>query len=243
MHPTTVSQSGIDLIKKFEGLHRVQPDGMVSAYRCPAGVWTCGFGSTYGVKSGTKWTTQDCEDRLRVDVKKFEDAVKRKVNVPLSQGQFDALVSWTYNLGEGNLAASTMLTKINKGQYEDVPSEMMKWNKARVNRVLQPLAGLTRRRAAEAAIFSMDAALPSDAHGPEMPQKVTADAPKSLAKSKTMAGVGLAGTATMLGELTPQLKMLIPYAESMKTIFLVVAIAGIGLAAYARWKDNKEGIH
>ena len=82
MHPTKISDSGLALIKKFEGLHRVQPDGMVSAYRCPAGVWTCGFGSTYGVKSGTKWTTQECEDRLRVDVKKFEDAVKKSPNCP-----------------------------------------------------------------------------------------------------------------------------------------------------------------
>ena len=243
MHPKETSASGLNLIKKFEGLHRVQPDGMVSAYRCPAGVWTCGFGSTYGVKSGTKWTTQECEDRLRVDVKKFEDAVKRKVNVPLSQGQFDALVSWTYNLGEGNLSSSGMLRKINKGQYEDVPSEMMKWNKARVKGVLQPLAGLTRRRAAEAAIFSMDAALPSDSHGPEMPQKVTADAPKSLAKSKTMAGAGIAGAATGLNEVAGQLQGLVAYADSLKTIFLLCAIGGIALAAYARWKDNKEGIH
>jgi len=243
MQPNKTSESGLNLIKKFEGLHRVQPDGTVSSYRCPAGVWTCGFGSTYGVKSGTKWTTQECEDRLRADVEKFEGAVKRKVNVPLTQGQFDSLVSWTYNLGEGNLATSTLLKKLNKGEYEEVPSEMMKWNKARVKGVLKPLAGLTRRRAAEASIFSMEAALPSDERGPEMPQKVTAAAPKKLSQSKTMAGVGVAGTATMLGELAPQLQALVPYAASMKTLFLVVAIGGIALAAYARMKDHKEGVH
>ena len=58
-----------------------------------------------------------------------------------------------------------------------------------------------------------------------------------------MAGVGVAGTATMLGELAPQLQALVPYAASMKTIFLIVAVGGIALAAYARMKDHKEGIH
>ena len=120
---------------------------------------------------------------------------------------------------------------------------MMKWNKARVSGVLQPLAGLTRRRAAEAALFSMDASIPSDDNGAAMPQKVTSAAPKKLIKSKTMAGVGVAGTATMLGELAPQLQALVPYAASMKTIFLIVAVGGIALAAYARMKDHKEGVH
>jgi lysozyme len=243
MHPVKTSESGLNLIKKFEGLHRVQPDGTVSSYRCPAGVWTAGWGTTYGVKSGTKWTVEECEERLRKDVQKFEQAVKRKVNVPLSQSQFDSLVSWTYNLGEGNLSSSTLLKKLNKGLYEDIPSEMMKWNKARVSGVLQPLAGLTRRRAAEASVFSMDASIPSDDNGAAMPQKVTSAAPKKLIKSKTMAGVGVAGTATMLGELAPQLQALVPYAASMKTIFLIVAVGGIALAAYARMKDHKEGVH
>ena len=77
MHPVKTSESGLNLIKKFEGLHRVQPDGTVSSYRCPAGVWTAGWGTTYGVKSGTKWTVEECEERLRNDVQKFEQAVKR----------------------------------------------------------------------------------------------------------------------------------------------------------------------
>jgi hypothetical protein len=119
----------------------------------------------------------------------------------------------------------------------------MRWNKARVDGKLTPLKGLTRRRAAEAAIFSRDAAMPSDDGGPEMPQKVTAEAPKSLMKSKTMAGAGIAGAATGLNEVAGQMQSLLPYADSLKTIFLVCAIGGIALAAYARWKDNKEGIH
>ena len=76
-----------------------------------------------------------------------------------------------------------------------------------------------------------------------MPQKVTAEAPKSLIKSKTMAGAGIAGAATGLNEIAGQMQGLLPYADSLKTIFLICAIGGIALAAYARYKDNKEGIH
>jgi len=243
MHPVKISEDGINLVKKFEGLHRVQPDGMVSAYRCPAGKYTCGWGATRGVRSGTKWTKEYCEMRLIEDLAEHSKAVKKYVQVPLSQGQFDALTSFVFNLGEGNFRSSSLLRLLNQGKYDDVPEQIMRWNKARVDGKLTPLKGLTRRRAAEAAIFSRDAAMPSDEGGPEMPQKVTAEAPKSLMKSKTMAGAGIAGAATGLNEVAGQMQSLLPYADSLKTIFLVCAIGGIALAAYARWKDNKEGIH
>ena len=118
----------------------------------------------------------------------------------------------------------------------------MRWNKARVEGQLTVLNGLTRRRA-EAAIFSSDAKLPADEGGPIGPQKVTAEAVKPLAKSKTMAGAGVAGVATALGEITPQVEALVPYSSSMKTIFLILALGGIALAAYARYSDHKQGIH
>jgi len=243
MHPVKISEDGINLVKKFEGLHRVQPDGMVSAYRCPAGKYTCGWGATRGVRSGTKWTKEYCDMRLVEDLADHSKAIKKYVQVPLSQGQFDALTSFVFNLGEGNFRSSTLLKKLNKGLYDDVPEQIMRWNKARVDGKLTPLKGLTRRRAAEAAIFSRDAAMPSDEGGPDMVQKPTAEAPKSLVKSKTMAGVGIAGTATAMNEMAGQLQGLVAYADSLKTIFLICAIGGIALAAYARWKDNKEGIH
>lgn len=243
MHPTDTSQSGIELIKKFEGLHKVQDDGTVSAYRCPAGKWTIGYGSVRGVRSGMKITKDEAEALLIKDVKDHNKAIYRNVNVPLTQGQFDALSSFVFNLGEANFKSSTLLKKLNQGLYEDVPEQIMRWNKARVNGKLQVLNGLTRRRAAEAAIFTRDAKLPSDPGGPEMPQKPQAAAPKPLAKSKTMAGAGIAGAATALGEITPQIEALVPYSESMKTIFLLCAIGGIALAAWARFKDHKEGIH
>lgn len=243
MHPETVSQQGVELIKRFEGLHKVQPDGMVTSYRCPAGKWTIGYGSVKGVRSGMKITKEDAEELLVKDIRDHEAYVKQYVQVPLTQGQYDALVSFVFNLGGGNFRSSTLLKKLNKGLYDEVPEQFMRWNKARVDGKLTALKGLTRRRAAEAAIFSADAKLPSDDGGAIAPQKVTAVAQKPLTRSKTMAGAGIAGAATALGEITPQIEALVPYSESMKTISLLCAIGGIALAAYARFKDHKEGIH
>ena len=131
---------------------------------------------------------------------------------------------------------------MNKGLYDEIPEQLNRWNKARVDGKLTPLRGLTRRRAAEGALFSMDAILASDG-GDLMTQKPTQEAPKSLAKSKTMAGAGIAGAATGLNEVAGQIQGLVAYAPMLKTVFLLCAIGGIALAAYARWKDNKEGIH
>jgi lysozyme len=243
MHPQSISEEGVGLIKRFEGLHKVGKDGKIRAYRCPAGKWTCGWGSTKGVRSGTTWTEAEAEERLRQDIKEHEAIVKQYVQVPLTQGQYDALVSFVYNLGGGNFRSSTLLKKLNQGLYDEVPEQLMRWNKARVDGKLTALKGLTRRRAAESAIFSADAKFPSDEGGPVSPQKVEAAATKPLSKSKTMAGAGIAGAATALGEITPQIEALVPYSESMKTLFLLCAIGGIALAAYSRFKDHKEGIH
>jgi lysozyme len=82
-------------------------------------------------------------------MEEYEGYVNNSVTAPINQDQFDALVSWVYNLGGGNLNASTMLKVLNAGQYEEVPAQMMRWNKAG-GKVLE---GLTRRRQAEANLF------------------------------------------------------------------------------------------
>ena len=242
MHPETISNEGVELIKRFEGLHKVQPDGTISAYRCAAGVWTIGWGSTKGVRSGTKITIEEAEEKLRDDLKTAESAIKQYVSVPLTQGQYDALVSFVFNFGPGNFRTSTLLKRLNKGLYDDVPEQLMRWNKARVDGKLTVLRGLTRRRAAEAAIFSRDAKLPSDEGGPVSVQKVVASDTKPLTQSKTMAGAGVAGAATALSEITQQVEALVPYSDTMKTVFLLCALGGIALVAYARFKDHKDGI-
>ena len=242
MHPKKISKAGIKLVKEFEGLHRLKEDNFVHSYKCPAGVWTNGFGSTKGVGSDTKWTKKYCEERLISDLNEHAKAITKYVKVPLTQGQYDALTSFIFNLGAGAFKSSTLLSKLNKSLYHEVPAQLMRWDKARVKGVLTPLAGLTRRRAAEAALFSSDAQLPSDKNGPVMAQKPTVQAPKSLAKSKTMAGAGIAGAATAMNEVAGQIQGLVSYAPMLKTVFLLCAIGGIALAAYARFKDSKDGL-
>ena len=122
----------------------------LTAYQDSVGVWTIGWGHTAGVKKGDNWTQDEADDILLNDLEKFEGYVNQYVKVPLTQNQFDALVSWTFNLGPGNLKSSTMLTKLNEKSYDEVPSQMKRWNKAG-GKVLR---GLERRRNAEAAMFS-----------------------------------------------------------------------------------------
>ena len=131
MHPKSISDQGLNLIKKFEGLHKVDADGMIVPYHCPANVLTIGFGHTKGVKKNMRITKQEAEDLLRDDMKVYEAEVKRLVDVPLSQYQFDALVSFVFNLGAANFGSSTLLKKLNAGDYAAVPAQFMRWNKAR----------------------------------------------------------------------------------------------------------------
>lgn len=138
-----LSQDGLDMVKKYEGLY-------TKAYHCPAGVLTIGYGHTGpDVKPGQRIREAQAEKMLRQDMGKFEDAVRRQVKVPLTQGQFDALVSFTFNCGEGALKNSTLLKKLNSGDYAGAQAEFQRWNKGG-GRVLP---GLVKRRAEEAQMF------------------------------------------------------------------------------------------
>lgn len=139
------SQAGIDLIKRFEGLE-------LTAYPDPGTggePWTIGYGHTGGVKPGDKVTEAEAEEILRQDLRKFEDCVNAYVAVPITQGQFDALVSFAFNVGCGALKSSTLLRLLNNGDSEAAAQQFIRWNKA-AGRVL---AGLTRRREAERDLF------------------------------------------------------------------------------------------
>ena len=136
------SAEGLALIKKFEGLE-------LTAYKCAAGVWTIGYGHTKDVQEGDEWSEAHADHMLEVELEEFEEYINDNVTVALSQNQFDALVSWVYNLGPANLKASTMLKVLNSGDYEGVPAQIQRWNKAG-GKVLE---GLIRRRKAEALLF------------------------------------------------------------------------------------------
>jgi len=140
-----VNKAGLDLIKSFEGLS-------LTAYPDPGtggDPWTIGFGSTKGVRKGMKITEQEAEQRLVMDLQDACKAVERYVTIPLNDNQFAALVSFTFNVGGGNLAVSTLLKRLNEGEYASVPMQLMRWNKA-AGKVMN---GLTRRRTAEGDLF------------------------------------------------------------------------------------------
>ena len=137
-----ISQEGIALIKKFEGCE-------LEAYKCPAGVWTIGYGHTKDVKEGDRINKDEANYLLEEEMIEYEGYINDIVEVPLEQNQFDALTSWVYNLGSSNLMSSTMLTLLNEGKYDEVPQQIKRWNKAG-GKVLD---GLVLRREAEALLF------------------------------------------------------------------------------------------
>ena len=137
-----ISIEGLSLIKKFEGME-------TEAYKCAAGVWTIGYGHTKDVERGDVWTEAQADDALKHELIEFEGYINDLVECSLTQNQFDALVSWVYNLGPANLQASTLLKRLNAEDYEDVPSQLKRWNKAG-GKVLE---GLIRRREAEAKLY------------------------------------------------------------------------------------------
>lgn len=141
------SDKGIALIKQFEGCK-------LTAYQDSVGVWTIGYGWTQPVdgkpiRAGMTIKQETAERLLKTGLISYESDVSRLVKVGLTQGQFDALVSFTYNLGARSLSTSTLLRKLNAGDYTGAANEFLRWNKAG-GKVLN---GLTRRREAERALF------------------------------------------------------------------------------------------
>ncbi len=138
-----ISNVGIELIKKYEGCK-------LKAYKCSAGVNTIGWGHTKKVKLNMKINIQKAYEFLLEDIAECEKCINEKVKVELNQNQFDALCSWVFNLGCGNLSKSTLLKLLNKGEYDKIPFEINKWCYAKSVK----LAGLVTRREEEAVLFS-----------------------------------------------------------------------------------------
>lgn len=151
----TPSPACTALVQRFEGCARRQPDGRVLAYPDPASggaPWTIGWGSTGAdVRPGTVWTQAACDARLAQDLAVFGAQVTAALDgAPTTQPQFDALVAFAYNCGIARLRASTLLRLHKAGDHPAAARAFAAWNKAGG----KPLAGLTRRRAAEAALYS-----------------------------------------------------------------------------------------
>lgn len=141
-YPMKASPNAVSLIKRFEGF---EPE----AYLCPAGVWTIGYGQTGGVKKDDRVTLQEAEQLLSDVLETFSAEVCQLLRVEVTQSQFDALVSFAYNVGLGALKDSTLLRKLNEGDKTGAAEEFERWNRGGG----KVLAGLTRRRAAEKELF------------------------------------------------------------------------------------------
>lgn len=141
------SRRGLALIEEFEGFAAMP-------YHCPAGLLTVGYGHVIrpGEAADYPWSITRARTVLAVDVQVAEAAVRRLIHVRLGQGQFDALVSFTFNLGAGRLQMATLRQVVNRGEHAAVPAQLARWVYAG-GRVLP---GLVRRRAAEIKLYQSD---------------------------------------------------------------------------------------
>jgi lysozyme len=268
-----LSAEGGALVKQFEGCLHPLGNGSYRPYVCPAGVLTIGWGHTNDngrqFTSRDVWTKGECDAEFRADMGIFERAVKRRVKVELTQHQFDALTSFTYNCGEGNLAKSSLLRLVNAKNFEAAAQAFAPWNRGG-GRVL---AGLTRRRAAEAKLFATGdyvaarenhkTAVVADGDNEPCPQQVDVaeGSSKPMAQSKignTQIAMGVAGAA----EAGSKVKDALDQANSVKQgvhdlgvtdvvsgvamnpmFWLALAIvAGAALAWYWRRQHAQAGI-
>ena len=147
-----ISANGESFVKSFEGCAKERSDGKFDAYPDPGtggDPWTIGWGSTGpDIRKGVVWTQADCDARFDRHIQHFVADVNTAIgSAPTTQNQFDAMVSFHYNTGA---IFKATLTKLHvAGKYDAAASEFLKWNKAGG----KPLAGLTRRRSAEAALY------------------------------------------------------------------------------------------
>ena len=235
-----MSQGGLDnLLKKFEGCK-------LKAYRCPANVCTIGYGHTSAagapqVVDGMIITQADAEDILKRDIVKYEIAVMDLVKVKLTQNQFDVLVDFAYNAGVGNLKSSTMLKKVNAGDLDAVPAELMKWTKGGG----KVLPGLVRRRQAAGAWWSADQHVEEHeqrADPDPVPVRTMADSKQGNAALLT-AGIGGLGAAK---EIAAQAKDASDVADqfagllSNPNFVAMAAVVGLGAAIWYWRKKNMD---
>lgn len=185
-----INDTGLALIEQWEGL-------FLTAYHGAAdrpGLLTIGYGHTDAagpptVTAGMKITKKQADDILRSDLGGVEAQVEHLVKVPLTDNQFATLVSFTFNVGAANLKGSTLLRKLNAGDYDSVPTELMKWTKANGKQV----QGLANRRAAEAGLWAKGAPVASQYVEPDAKSETILS---SLAKPETIGTVVSAGVGS-----------------------------------------------
>ncbi|EJF90036.1 lysozyme [Bartonella melophagi] len=216
-----ISKDCLNCLKKWEGLR-------LNAYQDTSGVWTIGYGHTGkagkpDVIEGMTITKQKAENILLNDLHKYEAAVEKAVHVDLSDEQFGALVSFCYNVGVNAFERSTLLKRLNKGDYEAVPAELQKWIRAGG----KPLKGLVHRRAAEAGLWATSAYVSSNY------QAVEEKEPTSAFKAEVLAPI--IGSFSGLGGLLAGNG---PVQWAFAAIMLLAACIGIAFVAQRFWEQR-----
>jgi lysozyme len=230
-----MSAAGLATVKEFEGLR-------LKAYKCPAAVWTIGYGHTSAagnpiVTPELVITKEEAEETLARDMEQYEEGVRKYVKVDLTQGQFDALVDFAYNAGVGALAKSTLLKRVNAEKFDEVPAEFMKWTKGGG----KELPGLVRRRRAEVKLWrGLETEKPvcnDEARAePDLPVPK-----KSIMQSKEANGAVIAGGAgaiAVVQEVMPIVKEGGNILSAMSGTALVCLV--IMVAAGAIWYFRKQ---
>lgn len=143
MNTLKANTAALNLLRAHEGLR-------LQSYVCAGGVLTIGYGHTEGVRAGMRITKKQAEELLRHDVAQYEKALNRLVRVKLNENQFGALLCFIYNIGIHAFSRSTLLSLLNRGWYEQVPAQLLRWSRAGG----QEREGLIRRRRDEAALWS-----------------------------------------------------------------------------------------
>jgi lysozyme len=174
-----INRRGLAMLYDLEGRHKLLDDGRYKAYLdtiAKPPVWTLYAGLTKGIREGMIVTEAQGDAMVRKELNIYEDAVERLVCRPLSSNAFSALVVLVYNIGIGAFERSTLLKELNKGRYDRVPSQWLRWNKAGG----KTIRGLDRRRKAELALFlepdEAEAIVPPD----PMPQRVEPSNPTTV---------------------------------------------------------------
>lgn len=228
------SPRGVRLICEFEGFRD-------KAYKCPAGVWTIGYGFTEGVKEGDTISRAAAEKRLVQELVKYEAAVYRACTFEPNQNQFDALVCFAFNIGTKGMAGSSVIKAHNRGDFQAASRAFSLWNKAGG----KVFPGLTRRRAAEAALY-LEPTYVSENTAPDMPQAIDPETPMTSSTinraSVVAGGTAAIASATEVVNTVNGLKYGLDGLGNWLVPALLVLVVGLcGYVVWQRFQQRKGG--
>jgi len=216
-----INKATINLIKEFEGCK-------LTAYKCPAGIWTIGYGTTASAfvgitpHEGMKITQADAETYLKMAVEKFSEAIKPAITQPINENEMGAFVSLAYNIGSGAFKNSSALRHFNAGDKTKAADAILMWNKAGG----KVLSGLVRRRAAERALFLTPVGFAAQEAVED--SSAVPDAPRGTPMESTTMQAGAVQAVSAVGAGVSAVSALSGTAQIVALVFCgIVALAAV----------------